>query len=217
MDNSTVAIESEGEPEEDQQDLDLARVRKIVAKKADGAVLEGDVQQINQVIRDEDCRVPEPEVAPTLTVQDVMPTGRKDQEDRNPQMVANARANRNLQDVHIARAGGAPKGMSLPSETVFREVVNNALTNMSSINMAWCNVCTYAGVNKLGIGVIQVNYGCLSRLHLWTINCKHHLQHVPGHQHAEEARGHSLLPLRVLRDPGRTNWWSTQRRTPLRS
>ena len=100
-----------------------------------------------------------------MTVKDVMPRGKADQVDRNPEMVVNIKDNTNcvdfilVQDVKVAMPNGKSKGMSLPSEQVFREIVNKALTNTVSIEMGWCNVVTRRGVNRQAIGIIQINYG----------------------------------------------------------
>ena len=100
-----------------------------------------------------------------MTIKDVMPSGKADQVDRNPEMVVNVKDNTNcvdlilVQDVKVAMPNGKSKGMSLPSEQVFREIVNKALTNTVSIEMGWCNVVTRRGVNRQGIGIIQINYG----------------------------------------------------------
>ena len=123
------------------------------------------MEELHQVILDADCRAPDPIPTPVLAVKDVMPRGRADQVDRNPDMVVNVKDNTNcvdfilVQDVRIAMSNGRPKGMSLPPEPVFRVVVNKALTNKVSIDIGWCNVVTRRGVNRQGIGIIQVNYG----------------------------------------------------------
>ena len=80
-------------------------------------------------------------------------------------MVANVRGDKAkvdfvlIQDVRVPMSNGKIKGVSLPSEEVFKAIVNKAITALLRTNIAWCNVCSNNGVNKLGIGVIQLNYG----------------------------------------------------------
>ena len=162
---ASAPVESEGESEDGRNEVDLARARKVINKKQQGAAVEGEVEELHQVIQDADCRAPDPIPAPVITVKDVMPRGKSDQVDRNPDMVVNIKGNLNcvdfilIPDVKVLMPNGRSKGMSLPTEQVFREVVNRALTNTVSIDMGWCNVITRRGVNRLGIGIIQINYG----------------------------------------------------------
>ena len=152
-----------GEDSDDQNAVKMARVRKLIAKKTQNAAVDGDVEKINKVIKDDEYRVDEAEEVPALTVQDVMPQGEKDQVDRNPEMPVHTGEGLIdfvlVMDIHTREASGKAKGMTLPDSDTFRCIVNTAITNMVTINMGWCNVVMRSGVTKAGLGLLQLNYG----------------------------------------------------------
>ena len=80
-----MSIESE-EDSDDQTAVKLARVRKLISKKTQNMAADGEVENVNRVIKDGEYRVKEAEPVPALTVEDVMPQGERDQVDRNPKM-----------------------------------------------------------------------------------------------------------------------------------
>ena len=75
--------------EDDETVSDMARLRKVVAKKSQQAGVhhEGEVVQLDQLIEEDAARYPEPEAAPVLTMSDVMSAGKVP--DTNPEMVGN--------------------------------------------------------------------------------------------------------------------------------
>ena len=161
---ATISLESDEEVD-DPSKPNLARVRALVTKKNKNAVPEGDVEPIGTLIKDGDDRAPEPEAVPELTIEDVMPIGQKNEVDCNPETVVNAKGDKSLidfilvQDIHVTSASGKPKGMSLPTEEMFRPIVNIAITNMVTINMEWCNVVKRSFINREGLPIITINYG----------------------------------------------------------
>lgn len=117
----------------------MARVRKLISKKTQNAAAVGDTENVNTLIKDEECHVKDAEAVPALTVQDVMPRGEEDQINRNPEMPVHAGEGLVdfilVMDVHTRAASGKAKGMTLPDSDLFRSLINHAITNMVSINM----------------------------------------------------------------------------------
>lgn len=160
--------EAKASEEEEEEDLNLTKmekIRKVLAKKAKGAVPEGEVETLNQMIRNHENKAPKQEAVGEKTIRELWPEGEKSEIDRNANMVANVRGNRAkvdfvlIQDVRVPMLNGKVRGISLPSEEVFKTIVNKAITDLLRTNISWCNVCCNNGVNKLGIGVVQINYG----------------------------------------------------------
>ena len=153
---STISLESDSEPDDPSQPK-LARVRALVNKKTKAAIPAGEVQTVNALVKDGEGRVPEPQEVPSLTVQDVMPSGEKDQVDINPDMVVNVRDDKKyvdfilVQDHHVIQANGKPKGMSLLEEETFRPIVNKAIVNTVTINMDWCRVVKRSVITEDGL------------------------------------------------------------------
>ena len=163
IDTSVATIE-ESEVETDEEETpNLARVRKLVAKANQGAVADGEIEPVHKIIKDGDCRVAAAEQVPQLTVQDVMPQGERDQVDQNPNLPVHSGEGMIdfvlVKENHARTANGKAKGMSLPKEDEFRSIVNNAIVNMVTINMGWCNVVERSGVTKAGLGLMKLNYG----------------------------------------------------------
>ena len=163
IDTSVATIE-ESEVETDEEETpNLARVRKLVAKANQGAVADGEIEPVHKIIKDGDCRVAAAEQVPQLTVQDVMPQGERDQVDQNPNLPVHSGEGMIdfvlVKENHARTANGKAKGMSLPKEDEFCSIVNNAIVNMVTINMGWCNVVERSGVTKAGLGLMKLNYG----------------------------------------------------------
>ena len=114
------------------------------------------MEPVHKIIKDADCRGPAAEQVPQLTVEDVMPQGERDQVDQNPTMPVHYGEGMIdfvlVKDTHVRLENGKTKGMSLPREEEFRAIVNNAIVNMVTINMGWCNVVERSGITTLGLG-----------------------------------------------------------------
>ena len=142
----------------------MAKIRKVVAKKTQQARVhhEGEVVQLDQVIDEDTARYPDMEVAPELTMSDVMPAGKE--ADTNPAMIVNMATDKNyiefiLTQRTAAMKGGKQRGISLPTHEVFCRVIAQATNDLINQKPEWMRIVKGAKFNQYGIGVFRLNYG----------------------------------------------------------
>ena len=95
--NDTDEVDADCSTSEDDETIsDMAKLRKVVAKKSQQAGVhhEGNVVQLDQVIEEDTARYPEMETAPEMTMMEVMPAGKVP--DTNPAMVVNMHSDKNF-------------------------------------------------------------------------------------------------------------------------
>ena len=153
---------------EDMSEIDRSlpryeQLRQIVAHKQAGGVPEGNVEQLNQNIKDNEVRVPEPQVVADIPLAAMMPFGEKATRKRN--MPANLPTDKKIIEFVLMQDNYAPdenrsaKGVGLPSSEIFEDLIAEALSKTVDMKMDWCNEVSKRYVTKYGICVIAINYG----------------------------------------------------------
>ena len=168
----TTSQSTETSNDSDESEIDatapiMSQIRHAIAKtsKNSGMAPDGTVMAVNQTIKDDEGRAPEPVPAPNFTIQDLMPDGYKDQVDRNPSMVANLPTKQSFVEfVLIQRSleigsNGRPKGVGVPDPQVFKDLVVDAIILTFRENSNWCNVVHSDFVTRHGVCVIILDYG----------------------------------------------------------
>ena len=168
--NKTVAdpsTDEEGEnilvPYGQEKQPALAAVAKMIENRSRMRKHEGeDVELLDQYIDDKAGRVPKLELAPKLTVRDMMPKGEEDETGPiDPSQVVNLAARGNCVELCLVQKI-LEKGttyLAKPKKFIFDEVTGSCAAALICENPDWCNVLESAEMNRAGVGIITLNYG----------------------------------------------------------